>query len=347
MRINNSVDYCKGNLIFLVTLGHVLQVLAVSDSVFRFYDYPLVKLIYSFHMPMFFFLSGQFFCGSIQRGIKEFIQKKMIRLLHPIFIWNTISYIFTIVYCIFFNEETEISIKGYIERLSGLWFLWAMLSTSIILALCVEWTKRTVVGKTVILLCILAVICFFPNSTYMIWLMPYYVFGIIYKKFFYKVKQDNIIYILFVGIVFLIVVFFFKEESFIYITGIYSSKLGVKASLRNDLYRWCVGLLGTYSMYLIWNKMYRIIPDRVRSLFCHLGRNSMKFYVVQTIVVSSLLNRIYAYIYNCGLIAFDGLQVIVVSIFTSILCLFLMERLIRIVSKYKVVDILLFGVSDK
>jgi fucose 4-O-acetylase-like acetyltransferase len=40
------IDFCKGIGIFLVVLGHILR------------DVIAVDYIYSFHMPLFFFLSG-------------------------------------------------------------------------------------------------------------------------------------------------------------------------------------------------------------------------------------------------------------------------------------------------
>lgn len=48
--INTSVDVAKGGLILLVVIGHFLLG-TLDDNFVRYY-------IYSFHMPMFIFISG-------------------------------------------------------------------------------------------------------------------------------------------------------------------------------------------------------------------------------------------------------------------------------------------------
>ncbi|WP_445323249.1 acyltransferase family protein [Phocaeicola sp. HCN-40430] len=49
-KYNHSIDIVKGGLIFLVILGHIIQG-SLNDNFIRFF-------IYSFHMPMFLFISG-------------------------------------------------------------------------------------------------------------------------------------------------------------------------------------------------------------------------------------------------------------------------------------------------
>ena len=78
LKNNNSrilwIDYAKGIGIFLVIVGHF----------WYFSKYPVVnKLIYSFHMPMFFMLSG--FVYNIYKNISigKYIKEKFIRILLP------------------------------------------------------------------------------------------------------------------------------------------------------------------------------------------------------------------------------------------------------------------------
>lgn len=58
------VDFLKGVAIALVVLGHSVQVLTED-----FYNDWLFNAIYSFHMPLFMFLSGFFYNNNI--GNKE------------------------------------------------------------------------------------------------------------------------------------------------------------------------------------------------------------------------------------------------------------------------------------
>ena len=82
------IDIARGIGILLVVLGHN--------------DFALVspfayKVIYSFHMPLFFFLSGYFINPSI--GFWEFIKKRFNSLLKP--------YLFTIFMIYFFSVSFE------------------------------------------------------------------------------------------------------------------------------------------------------------------------------------------------------------------------------------------------
>lgn len=72
------IDGLKGWAIFLVILGHVLQYNygGLESSV-------LYRMIYSFHMPLFFFLSGYVSKNAT-------LKKCMISLLIPYFCWGTI-----------------------------------------------------------------------------------------------------------------------------------------------------------------------------------------------------------------------------------------------------------------
>lgn len=71
-----EIDLMKGVGIILVVLGHL------EPGKF------LLSHIYSFHMFMFFFVSGVLSFNSINVSPKELAKKKIIALLIPYFFWN-------------------------------------------------------------------------------------------------------------------------------------------------------------------------------------------------------------------------------------------------------------------
>ena len=75
------IDVCKGIGIFLVVLGHVYQ------------DNPAKTWIYSFHMPLFFFLSGYLFDRD-KFTYNQFIKKKVLSLVLPYFSFAIICYLY-------------------------------------------------------------------------------------------------------------------------------------------------------------------------------------------------------------------------------------------------------------
>ena len=96
---NNSIDIAKGVGIFLVVLGHT-----TSNEI-------LLKWLYSFHMPLFFFLSGLF--HSQGRSYKEFLRKKVKGLLIPYFSFAIILFLFFIIISknIGFSAGENLSVK--------------------------------------------------------------------------------------------------------------------------------------------------------------------------------------------------------------------------------------------
>ncbi len=104
---NNKLDNIKGLLIILVVLGHLLE-LDMEYGVNKF----LYVIIYTFHMPVFVFVSGYFASFNIKRILKK--------LLYPYIL-------FQILYLLFVNYV--LNLGGPIQFTTPywlLWYLWAM-----------------------------------------------------------------------------------------------------------------------------------------------------------------------------------------------------------------------------
>lgn len=76
------LDNIKGFAILLVVLGHCIQ---FSNP--KFDDDFLFRFIYSFHMPLFFMVSGYVSC-KIQFSWKETIRKRLYQLMLPYLLWG-------------------------------------------------------------------------------------------------------------------------------------------------------------------------------------------------------------------------------------------------------------------
>lgn len=110
------VDALKGFTILMVVLGHVLQ---------RYYDDDklIVRIIYSFHIPLFMFLSGYV---SYKVSSWANIRKRGIQLLIPFFSAIVLSYLI--------HDFPAYSFAGLFKSIgnvilrpdTGLWFLWAL-----------------------------------------------------------------------------------------------------------------------------------------------------------------------------------------------------------------------------
>ncbi len=86
---NPYLDVLKGFAILLVVLGHSVQ-MNVADG--NFDGNLLFRIIYSFHMPLFMFLSGAAAAYSIRPMNMEFIKRKFYQLIIPFVAWYLIGY---------------------------------------------------------------------------------------------------------------------------------------------------------------------------------------------------------------------------------------------------------------
>ena len=88
----NWIDAARGIAIILVVLGHVIHIVERQLSVSLPGLDVLDRVLYSFHVPVFFFLSGMFlFRSSVDLGGGALIWKRAKRLLYPYLIWSVLQ----------------------------------------------------------------------------------------------------------------------------------------------------------------------------------------------------------------------------------------------------------------
>jgi len=92
-RRESWVDYAKAIGIILVVYGHVARGLHNSQITMNEHFYKLAdNFVYSFHMPLFFFLSGLYFVKSFnKRTTKEFVFSKIDTIVYPYILWSLIQ----------------------------------------------------------------------------------------------------------------------------------------------------------------------------------------------------------------------------------------------------------------
>lgn len=110
------IDIAKAITIFLVIMGHTTGNL----------DTPLFRrVLYSFHMPLFFYLAGLSIKPKILKGKDEwlsFIRKNILALVFPYFIWGLIFGVFSFenILRLLYGSWQIIALTG---TLTSLWYL--------------------------------------------------------------------------------------------------------------------------------------------------------------------------------------------------------------------------------
>lgn len=110
------LNFLKGFSIILVVLGHAIQNASVD-----FDAKPMFRLIYSFHMPLFIFLSGAVASYSKRPLNLDYLKNKFTTLLVPFFAWAVVGYFLT-------SAHSSVSLLRHVRHTivlpdTGLWFL--------------------------------------------------------------------------------------------------------------------------------------------------------------------------------------------------------------------------------
>lgn len=124
------IDYARAIGIVLVVYGHVVRGLLDADllaheTIHRLMD----SVIYSFHMPLFFLLSGLNLAGSMtSRGVGRFVASKVDRLLIPYVIWSILQGTLEVAFSNWTNNGatwSQVLSLAWSPR-AQFWFLYAL-----------------------------------------------------------------------------------------------------------------------------------------------------------------------------------------------------------------------------
>lgn len=124
---DKSFDFIKGILIFLVVWGHSIQFYIDGNYLLN----PIYIWIYSFHMPLFIFVSGYFGAKTVNGDIITCIKKQWHRLFLPSLIWTVIRFFSVNIHTV---EELGL-LQSIYNSFRGIWFLYCLFALYIITCL--------------------------------------------------------------------------------------------------------------------------------------------------------------------------------------------------------------------
>lgn len=114
---NITFDIMKGFLIILVVIGHAIQVTYRSTDMNVWLN-PVFNFIYTFHMPLFIFVSGIFFKSSLRLCLADFVKKKAKRLLLPTMVFTSIL----LSIYVLINGSGSLQLKFVYAQFQYYWF---------------------------------------------------------------------------------------------------------------------------------------------------------------------------------------------------------------------------------
>ena len=182
------IDSCKGFAIILVVLGHVSYGYMAAECFpqdARFLE-VLYNCIYSFHMPLFFTLSGFVFCKAYcmkQGNAKERFLIKCLNLIWIYTIFSVLQWCFKMLFSGSVNQNVSINdlLLLYVSPMAPYWYLYVLLIYYVVF----HWCYRRFELKHLILISLFAGIinnvikmdCTFPISQ-ILYHMLFFVLGI-------------------------------------------------------------------------------------------------------------------------------------------------------------------------
>ena len=152
-----EINALKGFAIFLVILGHTIYFIDQTNA----NDNLVFKIIYTFHVPLFFFISGYLAYGRFGPTTLIWIKKKFVGLIIPYII-------FTLTYDFIFRgfSLSEITIEKVIyslfayTKLDSAWFLPVLFESLVVLSFIINIEK--IMSKKFFALFFLLFIVLFP-----------------------------------------------------------------------------------------------------------------------------------------------------------------------------------------
>ena len=278
-----KLDLVRGIAIFLVILGHCIQ--CGSGSAFNqaqlFFDDPVFRFIYSFHMPLFMILSGFLYGRNASgRPFWQTLKNRSLRLLLPIAVWETLIRLASLL------RGGGFDLGGWLYSIvTGFWFLWAVWWATVACAL-IEALGKSAAKRAAFHAALVALSLFTPDGVnfslykfmYVSFLLGYAAARGGWDRRFDGARKD--LYLAALAALFAALFALYRREAFIYISG--WTLLGREkplAVLAWDLYRTVTGAVGSAAVIGL---AHRFAGEGKARLLVDLGRNSGGIYILQT-----------------------------------------------------------------
>jgi acyltransferase len=148
----NYIDYAKGIAIVLVVFGHILA----DDS-------PVKTWIYSFHMPLFFIVTGMLLAYKpkwSERRLVNNIRIKAVQLIYPYLTFSALAILWVVVYQLAFQTGSFRNVSRIIidtlvlDGYRTLWFLPALFIAEILYMTLSRLKAKNVVLALLVMYCL-------------------------------------------------------------------------------------------------------------------------------------------------------------------------------------------------
>lgn len=282
------IDVLKGCAIILVVVGHSIQYGYGSDYFEKevFYDNFIFRAIYTFHMPLFMFISGYLFVHSSQKKFIYVIYNKIKYIGIPYVVY------YSFLYLLWWHsyQLDVLYFSDYLRKFIGqvwLWFLSSLMLNCFLISFSYHLLgKKMSIWASMLLVCIFFLV---PNSIipdthkymFTFFSLGYYCNKYV-RQFAKKLIELKICFYLF--LIYLLSLFFYNKDYMIYEGGycVMNNNHLVVQQLTIDMVRYLVAIFATCFFVCFVN----IFVMKIR-LLCNflsiLGRYTLAIYCMQSV----------------------------------------------------------------
>lgn len=317
-------DWLKGILAFLVVWGHGMTYMPGD-----YLNNIVYVIIYSFHMPLFVFVSGYFYATKCEIPLKDIAIKQFKRLLVPqfafcilgIIVWTFSGDLYDFL---IFDENGRLSFKNIYHYLTSAWFVWCIFFCSVIVNFFVLYTRNKIKCVIVFALIMILVAFFYRNSLLgpfffneqVVRQLPFFILGILYRTHFVVIKNR-----------------INANRKFFFLGfGIINIAFLSHYKLFNEYYwysfLWMVN--STSLFYLLLSGLYELLKVRCKIVcrfLVNLGTKSLGIYLIH-IFIMMLLKPYFIQISCYGPIC-TMIAIFLISLLVVFFCYFLSEGIHR------------------
>lgn len=294
---NLTISTVKGIAILLVVYGHVIQrtMLASGED---FFLNPAFKIIYTFHMPLFVFISGYLMTLSLgRRSVREVFKARCQTLLVPFLSWTILGVITTQALKVIDGKKVSIADVpwDFVNDLilhPSIWFLFTLFVSVCLLLSSITLEKRVGLIAFVLVFVPVALIPFndYGSLFYIKWFYGFYAAGYFWSRRGLKITNPLIKS---AALFTTLVMFALMASGWTKSDYIYINKMNFLPG--NDLYeflrigyRYLVGFLGIGVAFII---AAYVSNTRLQRVFETIGVFSLDIYLIQRYVVEGLYPR--------------------------------------------------------
>ena len=317
---DTSLDYLKGILILLVVYGHCIYWL---NGKVNSYDYYFIaKIIYTFHMPLFIFISGYFFSTKKNDNLCFTIFEKIKRLIIPHCFFNITMIIpifcFWEIYGHFITRFSNgvITISSIYHYLTMFWFLWCVFFSCIITNIVYIFTSNKKKGNHVLIL--ISILFLLISQSHIIHILIdhqrmgtmflFFALGVIFHDCISIISLKPTKYCaLIIYTIYITYIYFYPEKEHLIITEI-GNMSGVICSY--NLFR--------YFFILQWGLNY----------FLYVSKWTLSIYIYHFVILYAIMKYANTYYDNC-----NSAFVITTNLFIAVSVTYLISYITDLLSK--------------